>query len=310
MKKITLAVAAMLTAVAANAQFTVTTENNTTQEIQGNVTFSTNAEGSAWSVGDTYNPDLDLSNIKSITLAEPKPAAKVGDYLYSDGSYSSTLDADKKVIGIVFWSGDATVDDPALRADHPECTHGLAVSLIESRCEWQEYYEDISETVGDWIAENTDYASIDSGYGLNTPMNKMMGYNNTLGINAYNDEFIWDYEVIVASRVSFIMDDSYPAPANTSGWYIPSAKEVSLLISGPYDGDIDDIGYLDTPLVENLATVNAKIATVANATVIDGVYWTSNEESERQVFTLKTSNALLMETSKGGSNAIRPIIAF
>lgn len=56
-------------ATATNAQFVVTTNSGETTEINSNVTFSQNAAGNAWSVGDTYNSALDLSQISSITLA-------------------------------------------------------------------------------------------------------------------------------------------------------------------------------------------------------------------------------------------------
>lgn len=42
----------------------------------------------------------------------------------------------------------------------------------------------------------------------------------------------------------------------------------------------------------------------------EGVYWTSNEVNGHQVFTLQSRNGLLMETSKGGNNFLRPILAF
>lgn len=300
-------------ATAANAQFVVTTNSGETTEINSNVTFSQNAAGNAWSVGDTYNSALDLSQISSITLAQQQSVA-VGDFLFSDGTWSSTLEAGKTPVAVVFWTGNPTTDDAALAEDHPGCVHGLAVGLKQGQNEWQDDYsgfdDEVGMTVGEWIEENTTYPTIESGTALDDPINKIMGYSNTCALNEFNDsDYGWDYEVLVAGRIDFIMDNN-AAPASTSGWYMPSAKEMSLLISGPYDGNIDDIGYLDEPLVSNLALVNGKLAQISGAAAIDGVYWTSNEASAVQVFTIKTGNALLMETSKGGSNKMRPILAF
>lgn len=307
----TLAAMAAMT-LGANAQFVIEMNNGTTENINGQVHFS-ESEGE-WSVGETYNAALDLGEIAAITIAPQKPAAKVGDFFYSDGTWSSTLDSEKTPIGIVFWTGNPTEQDAALKAAFPGCTNGLVVGLKQKQCEWQDYYSDFEDevgiTVGDWIAENTGYASIESGFGINAPINKTMGYNNTMGLDEFNDsDYGWDYEVLAASNVSSTMT-GFDAPSTTSGWFVPSAKEVSLLISGPYDGDIDDIGYLDEPLVANMAIINASLAQIPGAAAIDGVYWTSNESTIRQVFTIRSANALLMETSKGGSNLLRPILAF
>lgn len=313
MKKIALFVFAVMSCAALNAQFVVEKNDGSTSLVDGNVTFACDASGESWSIGDTYSPATDISGIKSITLSKTTAPA-VGDYFYSDGSYSADLDPDKKVIGVVFYTGNPAADDTALAAAHPGCVNGLVVGLKERKCEWQDNYGDfdseVDMTVGEWIAENTSYQTIQSGVGLQNPINKIMGYNNTMGIDEFNDgDYGWDYEVLVGSNVSSTMS-AYPAPASTSGWYVPSAKEVSLLISGPYDGNIDDIGYLDEPLVANLALVNEKLSAVAGAAQIGGVYWSSNESTVTQVFTLQTRNALLMETSKGGSNSLRPILAF
>lgn len=310
MKKIFFAIIAVLTGVCcANAQFVVEMKDNTSVPVSGNVTFSTDNVGD-WAVGATYTSKMSLENVASITIAPADNVASVGDFFYSDGTWSSTLDVNKKPIGIVFWVGNATEQDAALKNDHPECIHGLVVGLYQTRCEWQDNYSDMDMTVGEWIEENTDYATIESDYGLNQPVNKIMGYNNTMAIDEFNDSDLgWDYEVIVGSKVSSTMSKT-PAPASTSGWYIPSAKEVSLIISGPYDGDIDDIGYEEPSLVANCALINSKLAEINGAVEISGVYWSSNEESERIVFTLQSKSGLLMESSKGGSNLLRPILAF
>lgn len=313
MKKIALFAFALMSCAALNAQFVVEKTDGTTSVVEGNLTFASDASGESWSIGDAYSPATDISDIKSITLSK-KAAPAVGDYFYSDGSYSAELDAAKKVIGVIFYIGNPAADDAALAADHPSCVNGLVVGLKERKCEWQDNYgdfdSDVDMTVGEWIADNTDYQSIESGTGLNDPINKIMGYNNTMGIDEFNDgEYGWDYEVLVGGNVSSTMS-AYPAPATTSGWYVPSAKEVSLLVSGPYDGNIDDIGYLDDPMIANLTLVNEKLSAIAGAAQIGGVYWTSNESTVTQVFTLQTRNALLMETSKGGSNSLRPILAF
>ena len=69
------------------------------------------------------------SAVCEIAVSSGEPVA--GDYYHSDGTYSAELDAAKKVIGVVFWVGDPTASDAALKREHPGCTHGLVVAVNE-----------------------------------------------------------------------------------------------------------------------------------------------------------------------------------
>ncbi len=315
MKKYILAVIAVVASfVFTNAQFVITPKSGDPVNVNGNVSFSANADKTSWSVGDTYTSDVDLSKIESISLAAPVNNPKVGDFFYSDGSWSTELDASKTPIGVVFYVGDPGVDDAALRADFPGCTHGLVVGLKQSKCEWQDAYSDFDDdyemTVGEWIEENSDYVSITTrSEAMTSVFNKIMGYNNTKGIDVYNDEFGWDYEVLVGANVSSVMS-STPAPSNTSGWYVPSVKEVSLLCSGDIAGNIGDLGYEDIPDNANAILINARLGQIPGATALSEVYWSSTEYTESSVHTIQFKNGLIMQTSKGGSNALRPVLAF
>lgn len=203
----------------------------------------------------------------------------VGDYYYSDGSFSSNPDASKTVVGIVFWTGDPTAMDPALKADHPECTHGLVVSATGEvvRTPWQENFQAYGKTVGEWGTANTSYLTTVSGYDGSEPdyLNKIMGYNNTRLIEEFNaapENSEWKVDAI-----EYLKDfrDSNAAPAATSGWYLPSAKEVSILCSGDYEGNIWDI-YGESSMRDLL---NSKIADIEGGQQLDGYdyYWSSTE---------------------------------
>lgn len=317
MRKIIFAAIAIVASCSlAQAQFVVTKKSGTPEQISGNVVFTPNADRTAWSVGDKYNADLDLSNIESIALGAIETPAKAGDYFYSDGTWSTELDATKTPIGVVFYAGDPGVNDAALRAAHPGCTHGLVVGLKQKQTEWQDDYagfdDEVGTTVGEWIAENTDYVSIATrSEAMTSVFNQIMGYNNTCGIDAFNDgEYGWDYEVLVGSGVSSLMS-SYKAPASTSGWYVPSVKEVSLICSGTTNGSIGDLGYEpETPDNANATLINERLAKIAGADTLSGMYWSSTEYSANQVHTVYFKNGLVMQTSKGGNNYLRPVLAF
>ena len=315
MKKYILASLAMLASFAiADAQFVVTPKAGEPVSVEGNVQFSQDESGS-WSVGQSYDANLDISKIESISLAKAGNDPKVGDFFYSDGTWSTELDAAKTPVGIVFYVGDPGVDDAALRADFPGCTHGLIVGLKQTKCEWQEDYGDFDSeadmTVGEWIEETTDYESIATkSYAMNSVFNKIMGYNNTKGIEEFNDgEYGWYYEVLVGSKLSAAVG-GVSAPASTSGWYVPSAKEVSLICSGDLGENIDDLGYNDTPDNANATLINARIAQISGAIALSGVYWSSTEYSVKEADSVQFSNGLVMQTSKGGANNLRPVLAF
>ncbi len=73
-----------------------------------------------------------IADIKAecmVHVTETLTAANVGDWYYSDGTWSTELDPSKTPVALVFWAGDPTAHDAALKNDHPDCTHGLAVAL-------------------------------------------------------------------------------------------------------------------------------------------------------------------------------------
>ena len=107
-----------------------TSSDNTVATVSASGTVTAVSEGTATvtaSSGEVHG-----SSTITVTAGKTEPPAdepEVGDYFYSDGTWSSDLDADKEVIGIVFYTGNPAKDDPTLQADHPECTHGLAVAI-------------------------------------------------------------------------------------------------------------------------------------------------------------------------------------
>lgn len=316
MKKIFLcAMSLAVSYIAADAQFVVTPKTGEPVTVEGNVVFSANEQGTSWSVGAYYDSYLDISGIESISLAK-SDGAKVGDFYYSDGTWSTVLDESKTVVGVVFYVGDPSVDDEALRDAHPDCIHGLVVGLKQAKCEWQEDYggfdDEADMTVGEWIEDNTDYVSIATmSESMSSVFNKIMGYNNTMGIDEFNDgEYGWDYEVIVGAKVSSTMR-GFAAPSVSSGWYIPSIKEVSLLCSGVTTENIGDLGYEEeSPDNKNIEIINASLAKIEGAVELNGVYWSSTEYTVSRVHTLQSASGLVMQTSKGGSNWLRPVLAF
>lgn len=251
-----------------------------------------------------------------VTAPETPPASpssvNVGDYFYSDGTWSTELQNDKTVIGVVFYAGDATASDAALARDHSGCTHGLAVSIAEVATTWQSNYEASGKTVSSWIEANlTDYEPIlTSGTAANA--GKLMGYNNTKAIEAYNaasENSAWPVEA-VQSLESFRA--GHAAPSSTSGWYMPSVREMSLLVSGDAEGNFEEESS-----AENLAVVNGVLENISGASKIQGVlsflpgyYQTSSEADVANIFQVSTANAQATYSTKREALKLRPILAF
>lgn len=163
-------------------------------------------------------------------------APKVGSYYYSDGSWSEELDSSKKVVGLVFWTGDPTATDLTLKKDFPDCCHGLVIALDEIKnVFWQKSYMSYNNTVSAWVeSKELDFLPLVSGVELEDPLNKVMGYNNTKAIEAFNaapENAAWP---VTAMETLEAYRQNVPAPTTSSDWYLPSIKELNLAFSGDY----------------------------------------------------------------------------
>lgn len=182
---------------------------------------------------------------------------------------------ERSVIGIVFWVGDATAKDNTLKTKHPNCTRGLVVALTDASegTTWQQPFM----SVQDWLDGNMigDFLPVKSGTGANNPLNNIQGYNNTKAIEAFNEanpgNIVQAVETVVTYR------SAVPAPANSSDWYLPSVKELTLLcgkevdnIWESYPGEI--VGTANRDLI------NKKLGSINDAVEISPrLYWSSTE---------------------------------
>ena len=253
----------------------------------------------AVAIGDTPDvPDL------------PDPV--IGDYYYSDGTWSSEPDASKTLIGLVYWVGDATSDDPELKADHPGCTHGLVMALGETPTPWQYNYDVYGKFVNDWVVENTDYSPVytrPSGE-YSEYFNSRVGYNCSKALSEFNaapENAKWPVE---AMQVVEQYREDVPAPAVSSGWYFPSPKELSLMCSGEVDGSIWDIAE-DTDVKEFL---NGILGTLDGASLLSASYWSCFEYKERNPYYVQfIDGAVYNDMGKSMSSdnlKVRCILAF
>ena len=258
----------------------------------------------------TVTASLDgFSAVCDITVVEK--SVSIGEYLYSDGTHSAMLDSGKEVVAIVFWVGNPGKDDPLLRKEYPECTHGLAVAVNDVASPWQSSYRDASNSVAQWCgASIPEYESVLTGTSADGNMNRILGFNNTKAIMTYNGA----NPSTPVEAVSFVEEysSSNPAPDNTSGWYLPSVKEVFLLCYGDYDGNIWDYeGDVSRPVWN---TVNNKLSNLTGGYAeLDGsvAYWSSSECGGSRAFGVFFMNGVVVDTYKDyGEDKARCVLAF
>ena len=238
-------------------------------------------------------------------------APMIGDYFYSDGTWSTELDENKTPVGLVFYIGDITAEDAALATEYPGCTHGLVVSLNNTNADgttWQNAYESYGATVNSWVESNSGYGSINDASLAN-------GYNNTKAIEAFNADPAnsgWPVEA-VQEIVNF--RGSHPVE-NTSDWYLPSAKEWMLLSAGQFEGDV-----MDVYSTANLDIINGLLGSISGAEKIEGMnmgpfsipgsFWSSTEHSLEIELSYSSGGNITTDLYKSGALAkVRPILAF
>lgn len=217
----------------------------------------------------------ELKDSCKITVSSPQPA--IGDFFYTDGTFSPVLDKSKTVCGIVFWIGDPSNDDSSLKREFPETSTGLVVGLYESTSFWQGTLETYDASVAEWITNNTDdYFTIATDESGNDPdyMNKTVGYNNTKGIELFNTENP-DNPV---NAIDFILKfrNENTAPENTSGWYLPSIKELFLMSTSDFDGNIWSSNEYRHDVLDK---INESLSKIEGSKIISGQYWSNNEYS-------------------------------
>ena len=230
--------------VCMNKDYTATLENTTL------------AAGKFYNINQAMTFAVPMGNVSA---AE----AVLGDYAMADGTFISgdaTLTDEEKanVAGIVFWTtkqpSEAKLtpakltDDAIMAKDFPTCTHGLIVSLrnVSDSTEWQNE----STRIAEWqnssacnVEDKGSYKSVASLEFTDDPkselINYILGYQNTKLLKAYNASLpSGSANIVLPVALLETFSAENPAPAKTTGWFIPSGKEFALLRGK----DVDNVG--------------------------------------------------------------------
>lgn len=175
-----------------------------------------------------------VSEVAKLTAStlEPEPA-KAGDFYYSDGTWSSGSSdpiAGKTCIGIVFLAERSTsktgIDDCSYKnkdkSSSIETVQGYVVAL-NNACEGN------GASWGSW--------GDDDGNGANTSIDKtdFRGYSNSQNIIARATEKGGglsddkDHNYPAAYYAINAYEETTPAPAQSSGWFMPSARQLEYI---------------------------------------------------------------------------------
>lgn len=310
--------------------------------------YLVNPASTAPSITGTYSYDkmeftATLSGITAGQYKTYKPTnviqhtLQVGDFLMTNGTLVSkdeTLTEEQKanVAAIVFWSPAETdptgrttpanlTDDKIMAADFPGCNHGLAVAVKKAtyngneRMNWQNPYEfvnDFQNSENFTHDRKSDFASIASGMGNTANINRILGYQNTQVLLAYN-EYCTDsgkesYIVYPAAAIAEFVTTT-PAPTGSTGWFLPSVKELHILCYK----DVDDVyNVKNSSYTQTRDIVNTSL-TAAGGDNLEGIYyWSSSEyESNDRAFGLFFHMAGNYDLSKNGNmNRVRAVCAF
>ncbi|WP_300701532.1 DUF6562 domain-containing protein [Bacteroides sp.] len=213
----------------------------------GQISLDSNVENNAeanFSADNNVTVDVDIND------KYPDPSAMaVGQYYYSDGTWSSAYNASKTAIGIIFHVGAGEGDDIAKYGDKAaegSTIKGYVMAL-----------KSVGNGRNTQFSSLTDFTNLPAGDGSLTAFN---GYANMQGISGSTGFEAANYPSIEA------INDMTDAPATgTSGWYLPSYAQI-LQPLGMYYGFGEDIAIDET----FKATVDAAItATIGDAFTAD-----------------------------------------
>lgn len=191
---------------------------------------------------------------------EPQAAMKVGDYIYKDGSYSSTYDAGK-AIAIVFALPEGTTDNSNYGSNFTGKTiKGYAMGLssvartaLNKAGASEGTFEELptlantsTDTSAPWIIG--DY----NGYQYSTAFESAM--------ESYGSPLLAAY---ATWKTNNAFDGSI---TNVSPWYIPSSRQLADLIGVTYgyDGQLNDqqVASLNIPAIAKNNAVSDAVANV------------------------------------------------
>lgn len=214
------------------------------------------------------NGEANLSKEEDITVdvtidgeKEDPNAPKVGDYYYTDGTWSTTLDNTKTVAGVVFAlasKGGAAAEDNV--ANYV----GKNMTAIRG---WVVAAKDASEKGVAFLKTDNTLSALPEN--IDTTVEDLNGFSNTNIWNALNTTEGDPLYIAIANTLAYNESTPIESATPNSGWYLPSVKQLQVLLSVYAKNSSNTQG-------ESLAVKKALAALdTAGKIMSDGFYWTS-----------------------------------
>jgi hypothetical protein len=215
-------------------------------------------------------------------------APAIGDFYYSDGTWSTELDETKEPIAIVFYTGVATeffdnqayykVKDGSGPMDE---FHGYAIALNDADPQFENEYGVVE--CGVWWSFWDGSAS---PTGVSVEIDDFLGYTNTVAIQhnciALKKEFSASEDSYPAAYYATRgYEEACPAPAKSSGWFLPSAYQLQYIWDQVY---FNNSGNLKGWLEQSFEVLGDKATPMYRR---DAEYWSSTEVIDSSAHTYR-----------------------
>ena len=289
-------------------QFSLTVDGTIKTISTENITLTSNTEvNGSFDWGSASGSDKITVTVGfNDTWIDPN-APKAGDYYYSDGTWSATLNSEKTAIGVVFAvKGDGSAIDSDVVTNYSSVTfkdnaiHGWVVSLKE-----------ITPTPR--FASSSDGqngVTVSSINGVNTETTDIKGYANC---SAWKSNTLANEAVYTALLKAESYAADYSATLSvtgTSGWYIGAIAQMDVLRSA--------YNVTDSKVKAALQALedDSKADLFATGTGASSYYWSSTANQGADKNSVRTigfdaSRESYMSTHNGDAGRhCRPILTF
>ena len=260
-------------------------------------------------VAAAYDLPLETTVVSDpIDMATVSAKPNIGDFYYSDGTWSSELDASKTPIAIVFYVNAATefgdASDNYFRKDGTTPLgevngYAFALNIASDAASWS-FYDSWGDAVG-CSTDKTDFLGYSNTRKIVAEANKIGGLSDS-----ESDNWPATYYAMVD------YDKTYPAPAASSGWFLPSAGQLKYIFDNYFDAS-------GRPNEQFAAVYQALGDKASNFCMEDSKYWSSTEAGDTQAYlvdcaTSSFNTGSISATRKGGGTwyqyYVRSVLVF
>ena len=226
-------------------------------------------------------------------VTEKTRALMEGDFYMKDGGILPQEDVPNKMsgeeskncLGVVFWVGEIErihwtqtsylYGDHLLMRDHPECVHGMVVAMHDAPKGVYATGKGATEDAFNWAksfseftpGERDDWEKIEDS-------DATFGYRNSRLMALYgsrHSETTFPARDAIATYAA-----AHPAPAGSSGWFLPSRYELATLCFGAPTNFAESESPYFYKHLKMLKEINPQIV-MAAGNKLTGEYWSSSE---------------------------------